>query len=404
MSVALNPGDNYQAITTAQPAGTTFLLSAGTFTAFNVTPKAGNQYIGVGPATILDGLDVTQYAFKRSGSGPADVVIDSMKIDRYVAASAMGPILAGGDAPSEGTTGWIVRDVEVTRSHNLGIRLGHSMQLIRVNMHHNATLGFGGVGNDSIIDTCTSAYNNVGTSNGDSGGCKIVLSLRTIVRNSWFHHNNGPGIWYDIANDSILVDNNLVEDNVQEGIVTEIGFGGRIRRNRVFRCGLDDSRSAGWAWGAGIAAHASGGTGLEVDNNFIEGCSYGMAWVQQPRGLNHSDPTAKRSDNVGLDTEQYCKNLNFHHNTVVMKSYSGHLNAGSFGAFWAVDDSGTSGLFLPGRNNVADNNTYFMRAADTAAFAYNNGVRNTAYWQATAGKDASGVFKRQLASYRPGDA
>jgi hypothetical protein len=88
----------------------------------------------------------------------------------------------------------------------------------------------------------------------ESGGTKFVKTDSLIVRNNYVHDNGGPGIWTDIDNVHVLIENNRVEANAREGIVHEIGYSAVIRNNSVTGNGTGDPyRGQGWLWNAGSA-------------------------------------------------------------------------------------------------------------------------------------------------------
>ena len=285
--MSILPGQSIQAAVNANGAGTTYLIKAGRHSRQSVLPKSGDAF-RCEPGAILDGENLTAHAFTRSGGDPDNVRIVGCVIERYAPPAQMGAILAGGHAASDGTSGWIVDSTEVRNNANLGIRLGARMKVRWSYVHHNGQLGIGGTGDDILIEGNEIAYNNpsnLGDLNFEAGGTKFVLTNRLVVRNNFVHHNTGPGLWTDIDNDATLFEGNLVEDNLREGIVTEISYSAIIRNNTVRRNGLGDSRSAAWLWGAGIGIHASGGTGIEIYGNVLEGNAHGIALIQQNRSL-----------------------------------------------------------------------------------------------------------------------
>jgi hypothetical protein len=374
--IPILPGQSIQAAVNANAAGATFLIKAGRHLRQSVLPKNGNTFrCEVG--TILDGELATPYAFTRSGPDPDDVRVVGCIIQNYVPAAQMGAILAGGSGSSDGTSGWIIDSTEVRNNANLGIRLGHRMKVRWSNVHHNGTLGIGGIGDDILVESTEIAFNNPsGAGLGfESGGTKFVKTNRLIVRNNWVHDNRGPGLWADIANRDFLFENNLVEDQLQDGIVIEISYGGIIRNNVCRRNGLGDSRRFNWPWGAGIGIHSSGGPGIELYGNRLEGNAYGVSLIQQPRGTNHSDPG-------GVDPEMYVQNINVHDNDII-------LLTGSLGASQGVDDSGTNGLFN-GRNTVFARNAYSLNGV-AYPFAWSNSYRTRPQWQGY-GFDNAGTF------------
>ena len=62
-TIVIVPGESIQAKVDANPAGTTFLLKAGTHVRQSVVPKAGDVFRGE-PGTVLDGQNATAFAFR----------------------------------------------------------------------------------------------------------------------------------------------------------------------------------------------------------------------------------------------------------------------------------------------------------------------------------------------------
>jgi len=364
--IPIIPGQSIQAAVNANPGGTVFLIKAGRHSRQSVLPKNGDTFRCEAGA-ILDGENLTPYAFTRSGGDPDDVRIVGCVIERYTPAAQMGAILAGGHSATDLTVGWIVDSTEVRYNTNLGIRVGNRTKVRWSNVHHNGTIGIGGTGDDILIESTEISYNNPsGAGLGfESGGTKFVLTNRLVARNNWVHDNRGPGLWADIGNRGFLFENNLVEDQLQDGIVIEISYGGIIRNNTCRRNGLGDTRRFAWPWGAGIGIHASGGPGIEVYGNVLEGNAYGISLIQQARGTNHLDP-------VGVDPEMYVQNINTHDNTIT-------LLTGSLGASQGVDDSVTSGLFTS-RNIAFTHNGYSLNGV-SYPFAWANSYRTSAQWR-----------------------
>ncbi len=370
------PGESIQAAVNANGPGTTFLIKAGRHVRQSVVPKNRDTFRCEAGA-ILDGETVTPYAFMCSGPDPDDVRIVGCVIERYAPPAQMGAILAGGNTPSDGTSGWIVDSTEVRNNANLGIRLGGQMKVRWSNVHHNGQLGIGGIGDDILIEGNEIAYNNpsnLGNLDFEAGGTKFVLTNRLVVRNNFVHHNTGPGLWTDIDNDATLFEGNLVEDNLREGIITEISYSAIIRNNTVRRNGLNDSRSAVWLWGAGIGIHASGGAGIEIYGNVLEGNAHGIALIQQNRACAVGGGSCRLGPYL-------VQNVNVHDNTVTMAT----------GATGAVTDLGDNAIFTS-RNNRFTNNTYVI-TGNARPFAWMNAYRTEAEWKGF-GQDVAGTFTR----------
>lgn len=377
--IVVLPGQSIQAAVDGHGPGTAFLLKAGRHTRQNVLPKSGDVFRCEAGA-VLDGENVTPYAFRRSGSDPDDVRIVGCVIEHYAPPVQMGAILAGGHAASDGTSGWIVDSTEVRYNTNLGIRLGHRMKVRWSKVHHNSTLGIGGVGDDILVENTEIAFNNfqnAGTLGFEAGGTKFVLTNGLVLRGNYVHDNVGPGLWLDIGNDRSLIEGNRVEDNQQEGIVEEISYSSIIRNNTLRRNGLGDTRRTAWPWGAGIGIHSSGGSGIEVTGNVLEGNAHGIALIQQARGAANNDPAERLGPYL-------VQNVYVHGNSIT-------LGAGSVSGSAAVTDAGDNAIFTS-RNNRFTANTYRIPTV-VRPFAWMNSWRTDSEWRGY-GQDVSGTFAK----------
>jgi parallel beta-helix repeat protein len=373
--IPILPGQSIQAAVNANGRGTTFVLKVGTHIQQSVVPKTGDTF-RCETGAILDGQKVTQYAFSRSGSDPDSVRIVGCIIQNYNPPAQSGAIQAGWASPADGTYGWIIDSTEVRNNANAGIRFGNHTTIRWSNVHDNGTIGITGIGDMVLVENTQIHHNNpTGTGLGfESGGTKFVMTHGLIVRNNYVHHNKGPGLWLDIDNDQYLIENNIVEDNLQEGIVAEISYSGIIRNNTCRRNGLDDTRASSWPWGAGIAVAGSGGKGIEIYGNILEGNAHGISLLQQNRG-------------AGSLGAYLVQNVNVHDNTVTLQTVPGHLLPGSIGSAEVADDW-DGGIYT--RNNVFTNNTYSLNGKPSP-FHW-KGYKTSAQWVAT-GQDVTGTFK-----------
>lgn len=383
--IAIAPGENIQAKVDAYPAGTTFLLKEGTHVRQSVVPKDGNVFRGEA-GTVLDGQNATAFAF-RGWNGSRwinSVTVRNLSITRYTPPAQNGAIW-GGDDQSASTTGWTLDSLEVSYSKNLGVRIGNRMRVLRSNLHHNGTVNIGGVGRAVLVDGVESSYGNNGCVNNpgfESGGSKFVRTDSLVVRNSFFHHNCGVGLWLDIENINYVLENNRVEDNVREGICIEVSFGGVIRNNSVSRNGwpTDPYRPNGWLWDAGIGIHAS--PDVEVYGNTLTENFQGIVAIQQPRNVSTGDPYAPPGGFL-------VQNLYVHDN-IIYQRVSGGANGGdgSVGSGGATDAGDNA--FFTSRNNRWVRNTYYT-GTNARPFAWMNGFRTAAEWRAY-GQDVTGSF------------
>jgi len=382
--VRIRAGQSIQAAVDAHPAGTSFVLAAGTHVRQTVIPKNGDTFTGEA-GTVMDGEGVTPYAFTgyNGSMWVNDVTIRRIAVTRYVPPAQMGAIRAGGHDRTQSTSGWVLDSLDVHHNANLGVRIGNHMRVLHSNLHHNGTLNIGGVAIGALVDGIESAYGNNGCSNDpgfEAGGSKFAGTDSLIVRNSFFHHNCGPGLWLDTDNINYVLENNRVEDNTREGIVSEISYKGVIRNNAVRRNGwrTDPFRAKGWGWDAGIGIHAS--SDVEVYGNTVEDNFNVIIAIQQNRGRGAYGP-------------YLVQNLYVHDNRVKQNTPEGRglLNA----AAGAVQDVGDNAIFTS-RNNRFRKNTYYLLPAarcNSQEFQWYNAGKSDAQWKSV-GNDISGTFNR----------
>lgn len=381
--VSILPGASIQTAVDANPAGTCFLLKTGTHVQQSVIPKTGNYFRGEA-GTVLDGQNTTPFAFKGyTGSAWVNnVVISNVGITRYAPPAQNGAIW-GGDDQTNATSGWTLDALDVSYSAHIGIRIGNSMTVQQSSVHHNSTLGIGGVGSNVLVDGLSSTYNNAALANDpgfESGGSKFVRTDGLIVRNSTFSNNGGVGLWLDISNANYQLANNTIADNVREGIAIEISFAGVVRNNTVSRNGwpTDPYRANGWAWDAGIGIHES--SDVEVYGNTLVENFNGIVGIQQLRDTTTGDVFAP----VG---GYLLQNLYVHDNSVTLRTAPANGDGGFAGG--AVNDLGGTVTFAS-RNNRWVKNTYFIGGNPTP-FAWQNGSHTSAEWRAY-GQDTTGTF------------
>lgn len=223
----------------AYPAGTAFLLRAGTYAGQSFRPKSGQQFIGErGGAgerlAVLDGEGRASEAIIANGAN--GVTVRGLVVRNY----------AGGDAgkaainvrfPSAGAD-WVIEDNEVAYNYS-GI-YPSTRNLVRGNqVHHNARYGMAGDGTDLVVEGNEIAFNRTDANQpaGDSSATKFVLTTNLMLRGNWVHHNQGHGLWVDINNIYTTYEYNVIEDNWWNGIFHEISYDAWIFHNYFARNG-----------------------------------------------------------------------------------------------------------------------------------------------------------------------
>jgi hypothetical protein len=151
----------------------------------------------------------------------------------------------------------------------------------------------------------------------EAGGMKWDFGQVTI-RNAYVHDNDCRGLWADMNAHDAVIEHNLVEHNLTEGIFYEISHDAVIRDNQVYRNGYAVD---GWYWDAGINVNAS--FNVEVYGNRLSGNYNGITGVQQDRP--DSTPPAHLLDNVHVHDNLICATGGGGHPTGVVADNGANL-------------------------------------------------------------------------------
>jgi parallel beta-helix repeat protein len=176
---------------------------------------------------------------------------------------------------------WRVEDCVFEKMNGPGASItGSDHVLRRCTFRENGQLGFGASRAHRLrVEQCRLLRNNVkGFSSGwEAGGCKITMSRGAVMDRCVARDNAGPGFWYDIGNESSLVQNCFAANN-EVGLMYEISYGLTARNNLMV--GNGDPRGPAWGTG-GIMVSSSPGCLLE--HNLCSGNRDGIAFREQDR-------------------------------------------------------------------------------------------------------------------------
>ena len=301
--VSIGTFDDAQQIVDARPAGTTFVVKAGIHQSnFSVQPKSGDTFCGQ-PGAVLDGGRSLATAF----SGGADnVTLDSITVQNY-----NSPKQGAAIQPESHASGWLVRNVSSLHNAWAGLLVADGMHILGGHYNDNDQLGIGG--NEAtgiVLDGLDSDPNTIdgpelarnhtlhASCLWEAGGMKWDFGQVTI-RNAYVHDNDCRGLWADINAHDALIENNLIEHNLTEGIFYEISQGAVIRDNQVYRNGYG---ADGWYWGGGIGIAAS--FDVEIYGNRLSGNYNGITGIQQDRP--DSTPPTHLLDHVHVHDNVIC--------------------------------------------------------------------------------------------------
>jgi hypothetical protein len=120
--VAIGTGDNAQQVVDAHPAGTTYVVKAGTHLRnFSIRPKFGDRFCGE-PGAVLDGGRSLQRAFAGSAT---NVTLDSITVRDY-APGWQGAAIQ----PDRHASGWLLRNVSSLHNGWAGLLLADGMRIL----------------------------------------------------------------------------------------------------------------------------------------------------------------------------------------------------------------------------------------------------------------------------------
>lgn len=215
--------------------------------------------IGDDPTGRTVETSVTPRAFGGTASG---VVIQALTIEKYAA-----PIQAAA-VDAEFGPGWTIRNTVLRLNHGVGVNAGNGSRILDNRILDNGHAGFSGSGTDFLIagnEIARNGYAGVDF-HWEGGGGKVTESGGGgIIRGNCVHDNVGAGIWADIDVHRLVIEDNLVFGNADNGITYEISYDGVIRNNRVADNG---QRGQGWFWGAQILI--SSAQGVKVYGNDVD--------------------------------------------------------------------------------------------------------------------------------------
>ena len=320
--VAIGAADNAQRVLDAHPAGTTYLVKAGTHqNNFSVRPKSGDTFCGE-PGAVLDGGRSLATAFS---GGASDVTLDSITVQNY-ASGRQGAAIQ----PESHASGWLVRNVSALHNAWAGLLGADGMRILGGHYNDNDQLGIGGnAATGVVLDGLDSDPNTIdgpelarnhtlrASCLWEAGGMKWDVGQVTI-RNAYVHDNDCRGLWADINAHDALIEHNLIEHNRAEGIFYEISQGAVIRDNQVYNNG---SAANGWYWDSGININAS--FDVEVYGNRLSGNYNGITGVQQDRP--DSTPPAHLLDHVHVYDNLICATGGGGHPTGVVADNGANL-------------------------------------------------------------------------------
>jgi parallel beta-helix repeat protein len=172
-----------------------------------------------------------------------------------------------------------------------------------------------------------------------AGGSKSAKLGGFIFDNNEVDHNGGPGVWCDIDCSNVVISNNRLHDNEQQGIFFEISNGAKIFANRAWNNGWG---FYSWCYGADILSSSS--RNVKIYGNVVAWSPRGISALSQNRAEHSIVANIYIHDNVSMQSTGtlaliFCQDFN---GTLYDPTSN---NRGALNLFWFPDLEGQYGRF-----------------------------------------------------------
>ena len=359
--ISIFPGSSIQAAVNAYPGATTFYIRAGVHRRQRINPKTNNVFIGEAGA-VLDGENITPYAFEATTAIPQSVIIKQLEIRRYASPAQAGAI-QGDNGPN-----WVLEDNIVHDNSYIGIRTGRGWQLRRNAVYRNGVIGISGFrSHGAIIENNTIYENNWLQApevpvNAAASGIKFGETKNVMIRGNNIYGNLAKGVWIDHCEPTITITGNTIRTSSHQGIFIEISYDTLISNNTI------ENNAIGQPWPrAGITVVNS--VNVEIANNTVQNNGYGIVGFQTT-GVNAT---------TGPFGPLRLQNLHVHDN--IIRVGSGRSGIGQ--------NAGETQVYSTWNNRFV-HNTY-TAATNSSWWAWQNLAYNFVGWQGV-GQDTTGTF------------
>jgi hypothetical protein len=391
-AVILSPGPTAirDAITAHPGGGTTYYLTAGTYSvSSSINPNDHDTFIGA-PGAVIDGANSQQVAFGLNDHA-SGVTIKYLTIQHFVGPQNNGIVNQGQGASWTIQYNTIQHNPDTGGGAN-GIMLGDDNVVTYNCLTDNGQTGISADGSTGfVVDHNEVSFNAVGYeaahSCGCSGGMKFFTSTKGTVTNNWIHDNGNVGVWIDTNNSFFLVQRNVIEHNYAEGIMYEISYNGVIEGNVLRYNGIAGNAQASDFPEPAIYVSESGGydagapvllSGVDVNgvlhianNTFYDNADGVVLYQHAARCCGSKDGCSASCSPLPLYSEVDAdgnKRWNTQNVTVDKNTFTYDADAGCTTQPSQHNYCAVTGLFSTsmtvdqaiafGQNNLFENNTY----------------------------------------------
>jgi hypothetical protein len=277
--VEVSAGSDLQSALDAHPAGTTFCLGAGTFTAAApITPESGDSIVGLGASETFVVASGAPAVFETTGT--TGVTFRGLDISGAVGGESCKPACGRGIS---GGSGLLVANVRVHDNAAAGIGgTDGPMTIVASELDHNGSEALRGCcaagvkSANAFTITDSSVHDNAGVGIWCDVGCAGTFQAVGNVVSG----NQLGGIRYETASGPALIERNVVTNN---NVLAQGGHGG-IEVNSSANV-VVTANTLGGNSGAGIIVGGGRSPGLAnvtISNNSLSGdelvgCDQGVA-------------------------------------------------------------------------------------------------------------------------------
>jgi len=310
-------------------------------------------YLADNPSGHEVEMAVSNGAIKSKTTTTNNVTVSGFVIEKFANPAQQGAVHCAF------ASGWIIQNNEIRLNHGAAIRSCNNNKVLNNKVHDQGQIGITGHDSGTLVDG-NEVYNNDTAGfweNWDAGGSKWANAHNYTIQNNYFHDNVGNGIWCDVQDDHMLIQNNRSENNGDQGIRYEVSYFGTITGNTVLNNG-------------GIGITDSDSPETTISNNIVSGNKGGGI---RPI-LGSSDRGSGQFGPFDL------------HNVLVSNNIVDMVPGSVSGL---IDLQGTSS-FDPAKNNRFTGNQWTVH--DSGKYLYWNGAKRTwSEWQAF-GQDTNGAY------------
>jgi hypothetical protein len=283
-------------------ANTTYWFAPGTHTLGTdplgqIIPSDNSTFIG-GPGAVLDGQGINDYAFTQDNE---NVTIKYLTIQNFDTPQNEGAV------NHDSGVGWTIQYNTIQNNGGGGVFAGTDNTISYNCLKDNGQYGFqvysddvGGPQNvildhNEIVGNNQDDWETQVPGCGCTGAGKFWEANHVDVTNNYIHDNLSVGLWADTNDNDFLIEGNYIEGNHGQGIFYEIAYNMIVRNNNfIGNAVVDGPGNPSFPTGAIYLSEAGGDSRVPArtdkidiyDNQFLDNWSGVILWENADRFCN----------------------------------------------------------------------------------------------------------------------